>query len=782
MIGATTLFFVALHLAGPAFADTSGGGTEATVVVPAETGVTGTSGKKETANKSPQRELAQKIMAAYGGEAKLRELESMAFRGKGKINEYSSISKAENSFDCTMVSMGNKLRIEMNIMGQPLITGYDGKTGWLRQGDQIFPADPAMLERIEAEIKHSLEHELLDLIDPDTKLSAKPDQTVNGHLCQGLSVQPKHDPAFTMYTDAQTHLILRTEFQGVDTEQGISAQIANDYLDYRPLLGSYEPFQIIEYTNGQKTTEAVQDTAELDKSVDDSFFEMPASHAIARLQQGPVEIPFEYAYNQIMIKAKANDSKDLIFIVDTGASQSMLDDKVAETIGPLEKSHYKVTTGGGSMEMNYIILKKLELGDLPLENVAVGCTDGSAFTQMRGSRPSGLLGANILKRFLVTFDFGERKIILADPDNVKIPVGAHEIATKPAMGNLGVIIEGVIDGKLTVPFLVDTGAAFDNLSATLVEPLVNEKLLPVSKILGLDGEQVSVGAVQFHTLKLGDFVIDNPVFSVASAPVGSSGFGMITSRTLGILGNPLWSRFKLTVDYRHNRIFLEKSLQETALESVTQQLDKIRIQLHQDHQYKKAHESYVKLLQSDDVKQFTSAQALIHADSGAATVEEAKAKMDKELMLSAKTDFDQANELAQKCKNTTVVARVFATLARHLAEVDPALLPLAKSMINRSVALAPMDAEVLTSVALLMKSTSPTLAQKVADQALSADPANWDALWFRYKLSQELNEPKDLALVEAQLRRYYPTAPEVVALSHAETVKHVAPKQRQKSY
>jgi len=31
-------------------------------------------------------------------------------------------------------------------------------------------------------------------------------------------------------------------------------------------------------------------------------------------------------------------------------------------------------------------------------------------------------------------------------------VGAHEIATKPAMGNLGVIIEGVIDGKLTVPF------------------------------------------------------------------------------------------------------------------------------------------------------------------------------------------------------------------------------------------------------------------------------------------------------------------------------------------
>jgi hypothetical protein len=29
-----------------------------------------------------------------------------------------------------------------------------------------------------------------------------------------------------------------------------------------------------------------------------------------------------------------------------------------------------------------------------------------------------------------------------------------------------------------------------------------------------------------------------------------------------------------------------------------------------------------------------------------------------------------------------------------------------------------------------------------------------------------MNEPQDKPLVEAQLRRYYPTAPEVVALSH----------------
>jgi hypothetical protein len=728
-------------------------------------------GEASSASQSSQTESelqarVKQILAAYGGEAKLREMETVAFRGKGKINEFSSISKAANSFDCTMVSMGDKLRIEMNVMGQPLITGYDGKVAWVQQGDQVFPCDPANLERIQGEIKHSLEHELLALVEPKVKLTAKPDLTVDGRQCQGMDVQLGTD-TFTLYTDKETHLVSRAEFQGFDAEQGINAKVANEYLDYRPLFGSAEPFRIVEYTNGQKTTEAVQESEELDKTIGDAYFEMPAVHALARLQQGPVEIPFDYAYNQIMIKARANDDKDLVFIVDTGASQSMLDNKVAQTIGPLEKTEaYKVTTGGGTMNMNYMILKKLELGDLPLDNISVGCTDGSAFTQMHGSRPSGLLGANILKRFLVTIDFEQRKIIFADPDNVKIPAGAAVIPTKPAMGSLGVIIDGLIDNKLSIPFLVDTGAAFDNLSSTLVQPLVHEKLLPVSKILGLDGQQVDVGAIQFRTLKLGDFVADKPVFSIASTPAGSIDAGIITSKTIGILGNPLWSRYKLTIDYRHNRIFLEKSKEEAAINAITEQLDKIKMQLHADKDYKKAHAAYDKLLLSQSGDQNLASQALILAERGAASVDEAEAKHEKDLLLAAKNDFDSANDLARQCKNSTVAARVFAKLARHMADVDPSLLPMTRALISRSVALAPMDAEVLTSAALVMKAGNLSLSQKVADQALSADPANWDALWLRYQLCDLLNEPQDKPLVEEQLRRYYPNAPEVVALSH----------------
>ncbi len=126
----------------------------------------------------------------------------------------------------------------------------------------------------------------------------------------------------------------------------------------------------------------------------------------------------------------------------------------------------------------------------------------SFWTNARQS-PIGLLGANILKRFLVTIDYPNRKIILADPHTVTVPPNACVINTKPAMGNLGVVIEGVLDKTLNIPLLVDTGAAFNNISAGLVKPLIKEKLLPVSKILGLDGQQVDVGAVQLNSLQMG---------------------------------------------------------------------------------------------------------------------------------------------------------------------------------------------------------------------------------------------------------------------------------------
>jgi hypothetical protein len=728
--------------------------------------VAGAAGQCKTgsADKAQEaRTLADDIVKAYGGTERLHEIDTLVFRAKGTIKEYSSMSKAENSFDCTMVSRGNKLKVEMTVMGQPLVTAYDGKQGWLQQGDQVFPADPATLERLEGEIKHSLEHELLALTDRSTSVSTGKAKEVNGKMCDLLVVRAAGEQSITLYADKASHLVLRSEFIGVDTEQGIPANVANEYGDYRQVFGTEEPFLIVEFTNGQKTTEAAQDSAQLDNSVTDAFFEMPQEPHIARLTGGSVEIPFEYMYNQIMIKMRINDNHEANFIVDSGASQSMLDQTFADSVGATQKGNYSITTGGGSMHMNYMIAKKVQLGELSLDNIAFGVTEGAAFTQLRESKPAGIIGANILKRFLITVDYANRKIILSDPHDVHVPENAAVIATKPAMGNLGIVIEGTLDHSLKIPFLVDTGAAFNNVSASLVKPLVNERLLSVSKILGLDGQQIDVGAVRFDSLRLGSQLIEKPVFSVAVRPPGSSGAGIITSNSLAILGNPLWCKFKLTLDYRHNRIFLEQSPRLQIIDEVSQQLSAIRTRLHKDRNNEQAIASCKRLLDSETGKD-PAAAALLHAEIGALLIEQAKAKTDKDLVFEAKKEFDASQTAATESKDQDVQARVYAALARHIADMDPALVTSAKSLIGRAIRLAPMDPEVLTAAAIVLKGSNNQLIEKVADQALSADPANWDALWFRYKLSQELGEKTEQSLVGAQLKRYYADSPEVLAL------------------
>ncbi len=229
------------------------------------------------------------ILGAYGGPDKLREIDALAMRAKGTVKEFSSISNAENDFDCNMVSKGDKLRVEMTILGQQMITGYDGHEGWMQQGDVIYPTDPASVERIKEEIKHSLEHELLDLLDEKAVVEQKGTRELNGKMCDVVTIKVPDEQLITLYVDQITHLVARSEFQGVDAEQGVPAKITNDFQDYRLLLGTMEPFRIIEYTNDKKTTEALQETTENDTTITDDFFRMPTQKTIARLAQGPVQ-------------------------------------------------------------------------------------------------------------------------------------------------------------------------------------------------------------------------------------------------------------------------------------------------------------------------------------------------------------------------------------------------------------------------------------------------------------------------------------------------------------
>lgn len=721
------------------------------------------------------KQLAEEIIAAYGGEKVLRQVSEAGSRSKGTLIEYSTLSGAVNSFDCEILSKGEKMRIELNVMGQRLITGYDGKHGWVQQGDQVFEANEITEKRIREEIEHGLLL-LLKLKDPDTKLEIVGTKVVANRPCTILQVVSTDGKPTLFYVDKSDHLIRQSQYQGFDTEQGTEAAKVFQYEDYRALDGSFVPYKVTEYSGNTKASETILATSQ-DADLSDQVFQLPEIAESAIGKDEVVTIPFEYISNEVIVKAKVNDKDELNFVIDTGATQSVLDKSVAKTLGKCEDSNLTMTTGSGSVNLSYMTIPKIAIGDLTLKDIHFAVADLAAFSQILGQRPSGLIGANILRRFRVTIDYPQRKVILAHPSNVKVGPDSIVIPTKPALGMSGVLIDGELDGQ-KLSFLVDTGAAFNNISSKLAKPILSGSLLPVGSLEGLDGKKVKIGSVRFQTLKLGSITLKQPLFSVA--PSDTNPAGIISGGALAILGNPLWRKYCLTIDYKNQRLILDRFQAARDNDDMLTQLHALEIR-HLDKPSLNVVGEYKKLLQQIESKNLPAVEAICLADLGLATGDTAEQPNADTTTLKVTNIFKDAQLKAAECQDRSIESQVLAKWATYCLLHTPMSksAPLARPLLAQAIKSCPTEASAYAATGLLLyRLHNPQLAEQLVDQALMLDPANWQALWLKYDLASNNGRAPLKALVLEQLRRYYGDTQRVAAL----TTTSARPQIRQRSH
>lgn len=524
------------------------------------------------------RALADEVMAAFGGYENFKHFNDVPCRASGKIVQTSSLSGVVNKFDCDIVVKREKQKITIKFLGQPLTTVYDGENCWTQQGDSILPSDSITAKRIAEDIRHGFL--LLEQLHfKQTRMELGKSVVVDGRPCETLLVWAEDGQPTTFAIDKDSHLVLSSSYPGVDLEQGLKIEKSYVYSDYRAIANTRQPFKVVEFSGNKKVSETLISDVVIDESIQDNFFNMPKEQVPARLAAGPVSFPFEYQANEIVAKAKINGKDELRFIVDTGATQSIIDKSVAKQIGIAaiaDGGGLSMTTGSGSIQTDAVNLNSLSLGDLELKNVPFCVADLNSFGQAQ--RPAGLIGANILKRFLVTIDYENQRITLADPSNVKVPDGAVIVNTKPSLGMSGLAVDGNLDGKQKVSLLIDTGAAFNNISESKVKGLLWGPVYKAGMLKGLDGKLVQTGAARFNYLDIDKLRIDKPVFSIApSATESQTPSGIITSKDLAIIGNPLLSQFKITFDYRNQRLIVEQSPTQKAMAEFKQKLDAIKM-------------------------------------------------------------------------------------------------------------------------------------------------------------------------------------------------------------
>jgi hypothetical protein len=126
----------------------------------------------------------------------------------------------------------------------------------------------------------------------------------------------------------------------------------------------------------------------------------------------PVEstVKFDLYHDYLIVaRGSAGPLKGLTFLIDTGASPSVLDPRLAQKLH-LQQSPASIAVVGGSVPAGTAIVPSLNLGPIRRENVPVLIEDLSFFQKALPVRIDGVIGLDVLGQSAFLIDYGARQI------------------------------------------------------------------------------------------------------------------------------------------------------------------------------------------------------------------------------------------------------------------------------------------------------------------------------------------------------------------------------------
>ena len=272
--------------------------------------------------------------------------------------------------------------------------------------------------------------------------------------------------------------------------------------------------------------------------------------------QSALNIPFEFEFNQIVLRVRVNNSAPLKFMFDTGAGVSILSARRAAELKLKSVDTVKATGVGGSLEGSLAIGVSLSVPGVAVLNQRLALLPLDV-PFCEGKDIEGIIGYDFIKEFVVEINYERRTLSLFAPSNYRYQ-GHGEVFPLIMKGTPRIHARIAVPGKPAIEglFEIDTGS--DGV-LTINSPFVNRQKL-VSALTaqvadierGLGGESKRVDA-RLGYMQLGPFKINAPIVGLSIDTVGS----MAAEDNDGPIGNEIMRRFKVTIDYSRQRMMLE---------------------------------------------------------------------------------------------------------------------------------------------------------------------------------------------------------------------------------
>ncbi len=271
-------------------------------------------------------------------------------------------------------------------------------------------------------------------------------------------------------------------------------------------------------------------------------------------------IPFELHGNLIYVRVRVNGSDPLRFILDSGAGICVINgDRASQMNIKSVDLGERSSLGGGEGKAKIAVAKKIsfDLGVVQCSVERVLTLQMSDMESLTGGPIFGLLGYEILTRFVVEVDYAAKVVKLYDPKVYSYGGGGESLPLKIRDNVPLVRARLVLPGltQLEGEFLIDSG--YDG-TLTVNSPVVTKyKLVQRDQSVlslngGVGGEFRAVPgrvpALQLGAGQLRDFPV---IFSRAAKGIYSE------SGRLASLGGSILRRFRVVFDYSHKRMIVE---------------------------------------------------------------------------------------------------------------------------------------------------------------------------------------------------------------------------------
>jgi hypothetical protein len=270
-----------------------------------------------------------------------------------------------------------------------------------------------------------------------------------------------------------------------------------------------------------------------------------------------VTLPIRIVNNHVYAQILAN-GQPFVFLFDA-SGRSVLAPVVARSLGVSVESEMAANDG---TKAGYATLDRLAIGSATITRQKFIVLPLDAFANVEGVDVPGMIGSDVLRRFVVRIDYGEKTLALIDPRSFR----AKDAGTPVPFVFEGEIpqVQGTFEG-VPETFDIDIGARFEAMLSYSFAKTNDLKAGHSKGVEALDGWSLG-GPLRTYVMRASELTLGS--VRVKGVVTGLSMLEEDEPATRvdkpGIIGGGLLKRFIVTFDYTRRMLYLKPLLRPDA--------------------------------------------------------------------------------------------------------------------------------------------------------------------------------------------------------------------------